>query len=254
MSSLKEVIVIPLATFGSATNVPAPRRRVRRPSRTSSSSAARKVSRETPELDAEHALGRDRVADLERLDQLEHLLAGLALLRHRGARQLGGGGCGASRGSRRPVSRSKNWRRRGSTASSTRSPTRRRRARVDAGREQRAAMPGRARVRRRRPRATSAVIERASTVKKTCASEPSSSSTSTTTSIDGRLGRERGVLEALGPDAEDHGARQADVSAGREAGCCTGRTRRRPSSTVASTRFMAGEPMNPATKTSRGSE
>ena len=35
------------------------------------------------EVDAEQALGRDRVADVERLDQLEHLLARLALLRHR---------------------------------------------------------------------------------------------------------------------------------------------------------------------------
>src|SRR5207247_10598 len=42
------VIVISLATFGSATKVPAPRRRSRYPSRTSSSSAARTVRRETP--------------------------------------------------------------------------------------------------------------------------------------------------------------------------------------------------------------
>ena len=84
MSSLNDVIVIPFATFGSATNVPAPRRRVRWPSRTSSSSAARTVRRETPRSDAEQPLGRDRVADLERLDQLEHLVADLALLRHRG--------------------------------------------------------------------------------------------------------------------------------------------------------------------------
>ena len=55
MSSLKEVIVIPFATFGSATNVPAPRRRVRWPSRTSSSSAARTVEPGDAELDARAA-------------------------------------------------------------------------------------------------------------------------------------------------------------------------------------------------------
>ncbi len=48
MSSLNDVIVMPFATFGSATKVPEPRRRVSRPSRTSSSSAARRVSREMP--------------------------------------------------------------------------------------------------------------------------------------------------------------------------------------------------------------
>ena len=48
MSSLNDVMSMPLATFGSATNVPAPRRRTRYPSRTSSSSAARTVRRETP--------------------------------------------------------------------------------------------------------------------------------------------------------------------------------------------------------------
>ena len=48
MSSVNEVIVSSWAIFGSLTNVPLPRRRTSRPSRTRSSSAARTVSRETP--------------------------------------------------------------------------------------------------------------------------------------------------------------------------------------------------------------
>ena len=48
MSSLNEVIVSSCAIFGSRTKVPLPRRRTRKPSRTSSSIAARTVSRETP--------------------------------------------------------------------------------------------------------------------------------------------------------------------------------------------------------------
>ena len=48
MSSVKDVIVSSCAIFGSLTNVPLPWRRTSNPSRTSSSSAARTVSRETP--------------------------------------------------------------------------------------------------------------------------------------------------------------------------------------------------------------
>ena len=48
MSSVNEVIVSSWAIFGSLTNVPLPCRRTSRPSRTSSSSAARTVRRETP--------------------------------------------------------------------------------------------------------------------------------------------------------------------------------------------------------------
>ena len=47
-SSVKDVIVSSCAIFGSLTNVPEPRLRTRKPSRTRSSSAARTVSRETP--------------------------------------------------------------------------------------------------------------------------------------------------------------------------------------------------------------
>ena len=48
MSSVKEVIVSSWAIFGSLTKVPEPRRRIRYPSRTRSSRAARTVRRETP--------------------------------------------------------------------------------------------------------------------------------------------------------------------------------------------------------------
>ena len=48
MSSVNEVIVSSWAIFGSLTKVPLPRRRIRCPSRTSSSRAARTVRRETP--------------------------------------------------------------------------------------------------------------------------------------------------------------------------------------------------------------
>ena len=70
---------------------------------------ADRQSRDT-EVDAELPLGRDRVADSERLDQLEHALAGLALLRQRAAR------AGAPAVSRRaPLSGSKKWKPAGST-------------------------------------------------------------------------------------------------------------------------------------------
>ena len=81
MSSVKEVIVSSWAIFGSLTNVPLPWRRTSMPSRTRSSSAARTVRRETPRSCAQLALGRDRVADAELLDQVEHAVARLALLR-----------------------------------------------------------------------------------------------------------------------------------------------------------------------------
>src|SRR5688572_9134697 len=51
MSSVNEVMVSSCAIFGSLTNVPLPWRRTRSPSRTSSSSAARTVSLETPSSD-----------------------------------------------------------------------------------------------------------------------------------------------------------------------------------------------------------
>ena len=72
MSSVNEVIVSSCAIFGSLTNVPAPRRRTRWPSRTRSSSAARTVSRDMPRSALQLPLRRDRVADRELLDQVEH--------------------------------------------------------------------------------------------------------------------------------------------------------------------------------------
>ena len=114
------------------------------------------------EIRAQLALGRDRVADAELLDQVEHAAARLALLRHgsgrgrghgraepdsvrrRGQYQSCGDGCrselvpAASR-QRRTVDGSKKWNRDGSTASSASpAPTRAPRPRIDARGEQRA--------------------------------------------------------------------------------------------------------------------
>src|SRR5262249_41701094 len=72
------------------------------------------------EVDGQMALGRDRVPDLEGLDQIEHALAGLALLRQ----PVTSARLGASVRMRAPVSAEKNWKRAGSSASSSRPPTR----------------------------------------------------------------------------------------------------------------------------------
>ena len=84
------------------------------------------------EIDPELPLRRDRVADAERLDQLEHPLAGLALLRQRAARA---GAAAAS--SRAPLSGSKKWKLAGSTARSSSAPTRALGPRVDPRGEER---------------------------------------------------------------------------------------------------------------------
>jgi hypothetical protein len=57
LSSVNEVIVSGSAIFGSDTYVPLPWRRSSRPSRTSSSIAARSVGRETPSSDASRRSG-----------------------------------------------------------------------------------------------------------------------------------------------------------------------------------------------------
>ena len=82
MSSLNEVIVSSCAIFGSRTNVPLPRRRTSRPSRTSSSIAARTVSRETPRSTLSWRSDGIALADAEALDQVDDAVARLALLRH----------------------------------------------------------------------------------------------------------------------------------------------------------------------------
>ena len=218
MSSLNDVIVMPFATFGSATNVPEPRRRVSRPSRTSSSRAARRVNLEIPS--AWLSTRSDGIASptLEGLDQLEHLLAGFALLRHRRAPRARRG----SGTSRRPVSAWKNCKRRGSTASETRSPTA-------------AAVRRPTRAVKREPPSVgarssssasriSAVIERASTREEDVGVRAEVLEHLDDDVERRQLGSERGVLEALRTDAEDHGAvGRAQIGPAREG--CTGRTR-----------------------------
>ena len=84
-----------------------------------------------------------------------------------------------------------------------------------------------------------------------CASEPSSS-THLDVDVDRRQARgERRVLEALRPDAEHDAAGRPAARGERHAG--TARSAASPSSTVASTRFIAGEPMKAAMKRLFGS-
>ena len=72
MSSVKEVIVSSWAIFGSLTNVPLPCRRTSMP--VADEIVERRPHRQArdAEVDAELPLGRDRVADAELLDQVEH--------------------------------------------------------------------------------------------------------------------------------------------------------------------------------------
>ena len=119
------------ATLGSATNVPAPRRRTRYPSRTSPSSAARTVSRETPR--SRQSWRSEGIAAPTSSPSIssQHLVAGLALL----------GQCATSSGtpsaaSREPVCGSKKWNRRGVDGELDDVADPRRRPRVDPGREQ----------------------------------------------------------------------------------------------------------------------
>ena len=94
---------------------------------------------------------------------------------------------------------------------------------------------------------SSASTRGASIGKITCVSEPSSSITSTSTSIVGSAGiGERRVLERLRADPEDHLA--VPRRRGRVSGSSIPANETRPSATTASTRFIAGEPMNAATK------
>ena len=83
MSSVKDVIVSSWAIFGSPTNVPEPRRRTTYPSRARSSSAARSVNRDTPRSALSWRSEGIACADIELLDEVEHEVTRLALLRHR---------------------------------------------------------------------------------------------------------------------------------------------------------------------------
>ena len=70
------------AIFGSLTKVPAPRLRMRYPSRTSSSRAARTVSRETPRSVLSCRSDLDRLADRQAIDEVEDAVPRIGLLRH----------------------------------------------------------------------------------------------------------------------------------------------------------------------------
>ena len=125
MSSVNDVMVSSCAIFGSLTNVPAPRRRTSKPSRTSSSSAARTVSRETPRSVLSWRSEGIASPTPSRSIRSSTWLARLALLGH-GSRASGPPS--ASAAARRPLRRlpsealarsrrSKKWNREGSTAS-----------------------------------------------------------------------------------------------------------------------------------------
>src|SRR6478752_762165 len=206
-------------------------------------SRAHRQPRDT-EVETELALGGDRRADLEAVDQLQHLVPRLALL----------GQCATSSGtpsaaSREPVWGSKKWNRRVSTASSTTSPTR-------------AVVRGSTRAANRawvagKPPPTavssaSAVTGGASTVKKMCASEPSSSSTSTRAEIVGTRRATAASSKSSGRSPTTTRSRPAGGRFSGESGTRYCPKHASSPSIVASTRFIAGEPMNAAMNRSSG--
>ena len=233
---------MPLATFGSATNVPAPlpahevalaHELVERGAHGQAGDA---------EVDAELPLGRDRRADRERLDQLEDALTRLALLRQRAAASA----AAPSVASRAPVSGSKKWKRARIDGQIDRIADAGGRLRVDPGREERPSV-GQAAAGRR--------LENLSADRGCVDMEE-----------DVDVGAE--LLEHLDPRPESSAARARTLrprtprggsrarrarrprrAAGRRRTARgTGRSARRSSSSVASTRFIAGEPMNAAMK------
>src|SRR4051794_36088351 len=196
------------------------------------------------QVGAQLALGRDRLADAELVDQVEHLVAGLALLGHvaTGARR---GSAAPAGSSGLPPSGAKKCRRGESSASSSGSPTR-----APARGSTRAlnrAFDSCSSAASSRP-LTSVATASASTWKKTCASEPSSSTTrGTTLNIVAPGGANAAVLNASGrkPTTTDDG-----LPSGRRA---LSSGKRMPPKTTSSpsiapsTRFIAGVPMKAAT-------
>src|SRR5580765_2689918 len=201
------------------------------------------------EVDAELALRRDRLTDAEAVDQVEDPVAGLGLLGHvaTGARR----GSGAVSGSSvLPLSGSKKCSRAGSSASSSGSPT----WTLARGstRALNSALDSATSVVSSRP-LTSVATASASIWKKTCASEPSSSTTSGTTVNVGAPG----AAKATAPNASGRtptmafrcppGGRRAPSSGIRKPPKTTSSPSMAPS-----TRFIAGVPMKAATKTFAG--
>src|SRR5207302_10769462 len=142
------------------------------------------------EVGAQLSLGRDRLADPQLLDEIEHLVARLALFRHlvktTSSRMAASRGASAAR-RLVPVFGSKKWKRCGSTASRRRLPI----AALVRGstRALKSAFSSTMRVASSAlASSASEVIRGASTWKNAWTSEPSSSSTSTSTSIRGISG------------------------------------------------------------------
>ena len=143
---------------------------------------------------------------------------------------------------------SKKWKRAGSTASVTVSPDAHGVRGIDPRGEERRLAGEQAR-RLSASRAYSAATGGASTGKKTCASAPSSSTTSTLASIRRQVAPRR-TTPPRRPPAGCRARRARPGRAGGRAG--SSGTRYWPNATwspsiVASTRFIAGEPMNAAT-------
>src|SRR5215217_1112407 len=204
------------------------------------------------EIGAQLALRGDRLPDVEPFDQVEHPAFRLALLRHGvAASSASAGARGSGSESRlKPVAASKKCSRAGSTKSSSGRPTR-----AGVAGSTRAAnrlfASGRSVASSGFPR-ISAVTGGAETGKKTCASEPSSSTTAGTTSscaapaVAARSSKASGRMPTITLLCDPCGRRL-----GSSRSRCSPKTASSPSSD-ASTRFIAGVPMNAATKTLSG--
>src|SRR3954469_157328 len=207
------------------------------------------------EVGAQLALRRDRLADRQALDEVEHLLARLALLRHRAASSGSGAGDSASAASAAkrfsPVSGSKKWKRSGSTATLSGAPGQ---ALVRASRRavNSECASGSSEASVGATSSRSAVTGGALTGNSACTSAPSSSTTLGSMASFG--------FPACGKAASSkHSGRIPSTTLfvrifGLRAGIGT---RNWPNtsmfpSTAASTRFIVGDPMNAATKRFRG--
>ena len=159
-------------------------------------------------------------------------------------------------GARRPVTGVEEVEACGIDGEAQRSADARRRPRIDAGVEQRAAVRRRDPWRRPRPRLERLGGDRASRRRGRRRARPSRAPRARRPrrrSSEARAARTRRPRTSPGGCRRSTRPRRASGrrSTGR-AGRGTARTRPRRPSTVASTRFIAGEPMKPATKRSRG--
>src|SRR5919198_1992394 len=205
------------------------------------------------EVCAQLPLRGDGLAHAELLDQVEHAVASLGLLRHVVKTTSGSGGAGVTASRLFPVLGSKKWKRAGSTA-------RRRRVPISAfvrgsTRALKSAFSSTRSVSSSSLASRASVVEirGASTWKKTWTSEPSSSSTSISASMRGISGgakAESSKLSGRRPRTTERTSR-----GGRRTGSSGTRNWPKTASSPsirASTRFIAGVPMNAATKRSTG--